>query len=199
MSNEYVSATVLKATLSLTGETYADADLTVACAAASRAIDRASNRRFYADADATQVRYYTPHSPWLVAIDDAIAVTSVKVDTSADGTWATTLTNNTDFTLEPVNAAADGLPWTRICVVQRSGLILYPDPRYVKVTGKFGWAAVPDEIVQATTLLAARLVKRAREAPLGVTGLGLDGVAVRVPRLDPDVEAMISPYQRLGV
>ncbi len=68
--------------------------------------------------------------------------------------------------------------------------------RSIKVTGQFGWPAVPAPISEATTLLASRLFKRAREAPLGVFGLGVDGTTVRISRTDPDVAAMIAPYNR---
>ena len=63
--------------------------------------------------------------------------------------------------------------------------------------GKFGWAAVPAAIVEATTILAAQLVKRAREAPFGVVAIGLDvGAVTRIAVTDPSIRFLISDYIR---
>ncbi len=95
-----------------------------------------------------------------------------------------------------MNAETDGWPRTGLNVAV--GNYLPSAPRAVRLVGKHGWDAVPSPIETATTLLAARLVKRAREAPFAVAGLGFDGVAVRVPRFDTDVEQLIAPYKRLA-
>ncbi|MDX2921298.1 hypothetical protein PV370_25695, partial [Streptomyces sp. NE06-03C] len=62
----------------------------------------------------------------------------------------------------------------------------------VQVTARWGWPAVPDEIVQATLIQAARLYKR-KDSPEGVTGSAEWGV-VRLSRRDPDVWALIEHY-----
>lgn len=197
MANPYVSVAALKITMGLAAETFADADLTVAVDAASRGIDGVCNRRFWLDADANQVRYYTPGSADWVAIDDLITATSLLVDKDGDGTFEETWTANTDFVLEPLNAAADSRPWTKICRHPASSRWFpYYYPRSVKLTGKFGWAAIPDPIVEATGILAAKLVKRSREAPFGIASIGLDGSAVRIARNDPDVMFLVSDYIR---
>jgi hypothetical protein len=66
-------------------------------------------------------------------------------------------------------------------------------PSSVAVTGQFGWPAVPAQVIEATTILATRLLRRAREAPFGVVGLGIDGAAVRISRFDPDVGFLLDP------
>jgi hypothetical protein len=55
---------------------------------------------------------------------------------------------------------------------------------------------VPDEVVQATLLQAGRLYRR-KDSPEGVTG-SADWGMVRLPRLDPDVMALIEPYMLPG-
>ena len=114
MANEYLTSTELKKTLSLGGETFADEDINRALTAASRGIDGACNRRFWKDADADQVRYYTPISDQLVRIDDLVELDGVATDRNRDGTYADAWTLDTDFTLEPANAAADGKPYELI-------------------------------------------------------------------------------------
>lgn len=196
---EYATITDLKATLSLTGETFADPDLAVAILAASRAIDSITHRRFYADADADQVRFYTPPSAGMVTIDDLITLTAFATDTDGDGTFETTWTVNTDIVLEPLNAAADREPYTHVRMhPNTSNRLPSADyPRSVRITGKFGWVAVPDAIKQATALLACRLMRRTREAPFGVIAAGIDAsAAMQIARVDPDIRLLTQPYVR---
>jgi hypothetical protein len=190
----YVSSTILKATLSLTGETFADADITAALLAASHGIDEACGRRFWLDADAQQVRYYTPTSRDLVLTDDITVLTSLATDTAGGTSFPQSWTVNRDFVLKPLNANADGKPYTRIKATGVGGVFDPCAPRSVKVTAQFGWATVPDGIVEATTILATRLLRRAREAPFGVVSVGLDGTAVRIARTDPDVCFLLEPF-----
>jgi len=199
MANEYASVAELKASLSLTGESFADPDIQLALTAASRAIDNATLRRFYPDVDVNQIRYYTPDVATEVQIDDVITLTAVAVDRSGDGTFSEAWTLNTDFVLEPLNAAADSQPYTTIRMHPRSTRSMPGYPRSVRVTAKFGWATAPEAIKEATLMLASRLLKRVREAPFGIAGLGIDGVAVRVARDDPDVYALICPYKRAAL
>lgn len=184
----------------MSGETFADADISAALEAASRGIDGVCDRRFYADSDASQVRYYTPLSGRMVSIDDCVTITSVYTDTSGDGTFASQLTSVTDYIANPLNAAADGWPWTRLELNPQSANYFPVQPRSVEVTGKFGWTAVPAPVVEATTILASALLKRAREAPFGVVTVGLDaGAAMRIARNDPHVMFLLGPYVRLSV
>lgn len=192
--NLYVTRAQLKATLSLGDATFADDDIDAALAAASRAIDRACGRWFY-QAAADTSRYYHPDDPCLLDIDDIYTVTSIKTDPTGDGTFPYEWTLHTDYDLEPLNAAADGWQFTRIRR-RSTGSYYLPTfvPRSVEVTGRFGWSAVPSGIVQATGILAKRLLTRSREAPLGVVAVGMDGNAVRIAKTDPDVAALIEPY-----
>lgn len=193
MANEYVTLAALKLTLNITTTTW-DADLQAALSAASKAIERDCGRRFWADAAATNIRYFTPSEAWAVTIDDLVTCTSVAVDTGGTGTFGTTWTSGTHFDLSPYNAAADSEPYTRLEL--RSSATMPNYTRSIKITGKWGWPAVPDDIVQATSIYASRLFKRAREAPFSVFGVGVDGASVRISRTDPDVAALITPFNR---
>lgn len=194
----YIDREWLKSSLTLTGETYGDADIDSAIASGSRAADDFCGRRFYADVNATQVRYYTPTSSRLLLIDDVVTVTTLKTDSSGDGTFETTWTVNTDYVLNPLNAAADGVPWSWISVSPTSSRYFPCYARSVELTGKFGWAEVPSAVKQATSLIASRLLKRSREAPFGIAFVGsLDvGAASRIARVDPDVQGLLAPYVR---
>lgn len=195
--NNYVAADAFKATLSLTGTSYANADIDSVLASASRGIDRACGRHFYS---ATETRYYRPRDEWLIEIEDlAAAPDLLETDPSGDGSFLTTWTISRDYDLEPYNAVTDGFPYTHIRR-RRRGSQFFPCTveRSVKVTGTFGWPAVPSEIVTATSLLAFRLLERIREAPLGVVTLGPDLVG-RIAREDPDISPLIAFYVRHDV
>jgi hypothetical protein len=196
--NEYASVAEVKKTLELQGETFADADITRALTAASRGLDQLLDRRFWADTDATSVRYYTPVSCEWVEIDDLVTLTSVQTDGDGDGVFEDTWTQNTHFVVEPLNAAADSEPWTHLRVTARGSLGFPLNVRSVKVTGKFGWSSVPAGVNQATIILASKLVRRAREAPFGVVSIGLDS-AMRIARSDPDVMFLVGDYDRTPV
>jgi hypothetical protein len=200
MAQDYLTVAELKSTLELSGESYADDDLNVAITAASRSVDSFCDRRFWADADANQIRYYTPTSSVVVQIDDLVTLTTLATDDAGDQTFGQAWTANTDLFLEPLNAAADGQPYTRLCTNPARSSLYFPLQygRSVKVTGKFGWPAVPTEVKQATTIIAGRLLKRARETPMGVVmaGVGFDGAAIRIASQDPDVTMLLSPLRR---
>jgi hypothetical protein len=118
------------------------------------------------------------------------------VDVDGDGTFEETLTVNTDYVAHPLNAATDGWPWDRLELHPLSSATFYPQyPRSIQVTGKFGWATVPYPIVQATTILTHKLLRRAREAPFGILAFG-EGDSARIARTDPDVAMLIAPYMR---
>lgn len=183
----------------MASETFADPEITLALTAASRGIDGATRRRFWTDADALQVRHYTPVSAGWLSVDDLVALTSLKTDTDGDGTFENAWTLNTDFVLEPLNAAADARPWTSVSRHPRGSYREFPVdlPRSVQVTGKFGWDSVPEAIKEATMILASKLLRRVREAPFGVVTVGIDeGVAMRIARTDPDVRFLIADYTR---
>lgn len=199
LTNTYVELEEIKTALELAGTSFADADIRGAILAASRGVDSYCDRRFYLDSDATAVRYYSPMDWRTCRVDDLTTVTSVKTDSDGDGTFETTLTSPADYMAEPLNAALDSKPYTRLTINPRSGATWYPDvPRSVEVTGQFGWPAVPDEIRTATTILASKLLRRTREAPFGIVALGIDpAAAMRIARVDPDVSFLLGPFVRL--
>lgn len=199
LENGYVELEEFKSTAELTGTTFADSDLRTAILAASRGVDQATGRRFWPDADATQVRYYSPDSTTWVAIDDLITLTQLATDRNGTGSFSDIWTANTDFVLEPLNAVADGIPYQSARKQDRASLIFPAGvPRSVKVTGKFGWAVVPAEIKTVTKMIASRLIKRTRESPLGFAEIGFEGAVVRAVGYarDPDYQFLIGPYTR---
>ncbi|MFD8882385.1 phage gp6-like head-tail connector protein [Streptomyces erythrochromogenes] len=191
MANEYADLGTLKAQLSLedTDDTR-DVLLQQALTAASRSIDAATGRRFWLDGTPVQ-RVYRPRGRTvcepdgeLLLVDDIGSSTGLTVETGSSATW----TAVTGWESMPDNALADGRPVTALLRQGGWGSVL----GRVRVTARFGWPAVPDEIVQATLIQANRLFKR-KDSPEGVTGSAEWGV-VRLSRRDPDVWNLIEPY-----
>lgn len=194
VSKDYVEFEEMRAALELAQTSWANIDLKGLITTASRAIDDRCDRHFWTDTSDT-VRYYSPTDPWTLRVDDINSITTLKTDDGGDGTFENTWTLNTDYTKEPLNAALDLEPWTKLCV-HPAGTHWFPTayPRSVEITGKFGWPAVPAPVKSATILLTHRLVKRQREAPTGVAGFGMDGVVVRMMANDPDITALLEHY-----
>jgi hypothetical protein len=60
------------------------------------------------------------------------------------------------------------------------------------VVGRFGWAAIPSQVVEACVIIASQYVIRARVAPMGILVAGVDsGVAMRIATFDPQVMALL--------
>lgn len=187
--NLYVTRAELKTELNITVTTYDDR-IDAIVSAVSRAIDRIQGTRYYT---ATDTRYYSPaYCDWMVQIHDLASITSLAVDMTGDGSYGTTWTNGTHFTLEPINNAADGLPYWEVVLRAQSGARFPGYRNSVRIVGSFGWDEVPAQIHEAAMLLASRLFNR-KDAPFGALAIGgLDASAVvRIGKTDPDFMLML--------
>lgn len=191
MANEYADLGMLKQQLGLEDDDDSrDTLLEQALTAASRAIDKATGRRFWLDGTAVQ-RVYRPQGRTVIEqdgtallVDDIGSTSGLLVETGSGASWSVIAT----WEAIPDNALVLGRPITGLL---RSGGWGTGTSR-VRVTARFGWPAVPDEIVQAALIQANRLFKR-KDSPEGVTGSAEWGV-VRLSRRDPDVWNLIEPY-----
>lgn len=195
----YVEVAELKKTIELE-RNFADLDIRSSLIAASRAIEKRCYRRSFWPDTADQERFYRARRARLW-IDDLFDVTEVATDAAGDGTWNEVWTENVDYTFEPENAEADGRPFESLIVHPLTTKQAWPFdyPRAVRITGKFGWPAVPESIKTATSMLAVRLLRQKREAPFGIVAVGLEGQAVRISRTDPQVAEVLLPYVRTQV
>jgi len=195
---QYCSIDDLKSWLEI-DTTADDVELLFAIEAASRAIDKATNRQF-GQVDTPEHRYYRAeydqrHHRWIIETDDLMthAGLAVALD-NCDGTWTTV----TDFELTPRNALQKGRPWTAIEItrppVAPTGI--------AKVTAKWGWAQpVPYAILLATMLQAGRLFARREDASSGppLIQKTVDDIDYKwgTPSpLDDDVLTSVAPYRR---
>lgn len=196
MANEYTTLVLLKSYVNEI-TTNNDTLLQQCLTAASRQIDSFSGRRFYADTNVSSRTYRIANrivcdpDGDLLIVDDISSLTGLVVEVGSGSSWSTV----TDYDTEPDNAIAQGKP---ITYLRRQYNTWATSSRAkVRVTAKWGFPAVPDDVVQATLLLAARLYKR--KDSVGGT-LGSDAVGfIRVSRVDPDVQALLSPFAVLTV
>lgn len=176
-----------------------DVEVALAITAASRAIDRATNRQFGL-ATAAEQRFYTAEwdgkrRRWVIEIDDLMTETGLLVDydTADDETYSGSVDS---FSLQPANAAANSRPWTRIVVRPDSTTLPGLIENGVRATLRPGWTTVPTPIKQATLLQGSRFLAR-RDSPYGVAGSPDLGSEMRLlAKLDPDVAVAVGPYRR---
>jgi hypothetical protein len=192
----YCTLAEVKSSLRIT-DSIDDSILLKAISAAEETIDAYCARSFGKTAEIT--RYYAPRDSFVTDIDDLVSLTSLY--TSADDTQSsyTIQWTSEDYQLEPLNGYVDGAysPATRIRAIGDYTFQTLAGEASVKVTGIFGWNAVPGSISQAAILLASRIFKR-NDSPLGIISGELGSMRVGV-RLDPDVEHMIQRYRRVRV
>lgn len=194
ITNGYATLAQVKSSLRIQDDLDDDL-LELAIESASRQIDSHCERFFYST---SATRIYAPQDSYYLETDDIVSVTSVKTSSLADGTYDTTWATK-DYELLPLNGIAGGLitPYNSLKAV---GDYLFPvttpvQEATVQIVGTFGFASIPTAIKQAAVILASRIFKR-NDSPLGVAGFGDLGV-VRVSRLDPDVESLVSPYRKV--
>lgn len=191
---EYATLAELKAARHITDTTH-DSALESALTRASRAIDSKTGRDpdGFTLAASASARVFNPCGRLvddLLLVDEIGDTTGLVVEVGSDDDgWDAT----TDYETSPDNAIARGRPVTGLR--HKTSWPLASTTR-VRVTAKWGWPAVPDEIAQATLLMANRLYMR-KDSPEGVAGSNEFGL-VRLSRWDPDVLAMIGPYMLPG-
>lgn len=157
-----------------------DLDLDRQLRAVSRYIDRALGRTLgFNREDEDSQHIYLPRAtkgpyrddwaesenPWkygnltrVLDIDDLVSLTSVELDESRTGVFSQTL-DAADFELLPRGAASrpEPEPYSRIELTTWGSQWGWPRGTQVRVTGKFGWPAIPSAIVDATIELTAIL------------------------------------------
>ena len=195
ITNGYATLALVKTAARVT-DSIDDTLFELAIESSSRLIDGHCQRHFYVTG--SESRIYAADDSFACTIDD-VAGTAITVQTSSgidgvyDQTWA-----STDFQLQPLNRVSAGLKFPVNKLIATNNYLFPVDPigeAAVKVTATFGFAtAIPTDVQQACVLMSLRQYKR-YDSPLGVAGFG-DMGAVRVSRIDPDIQSMLAPYRR---
>lgn len=186
----YLTVEEVKDYLELTSNRV-DRILEISIGSASRLIDKYTGRHFYLDEGA--VRYFDRFDSQTVRIDDLVALDALAVDWLADNTYSETWEAQDYILSGPTN-----LPYDRITVHATTGRYLFPSTpiNAIRITGDWGWTAIPDDITMATLLLTTRFWKR-KDAPFGIAGSNELGQLRAITAKDPDVWEMVKPYRKM--
>ena len=183
-----------------------------AVTSASRAVDSWCGRSFAADVAATARTFRPDGDSYVLPVDDFWDTASlvVKTDSGDNGTFDQTWTLTRDYVIEPFNGVVDGISGWPYSTISAVGSRYFPRGQFAsgrrarcQVTAKWGWAAVPEPVFQATKIKAARLFQR-KDAVGGQGGFsgGSSGFSVPLIRIDvredPDVVELLRVYQKVG-
>jgi hypothetical protein len=169
--------------------------------AASRQIDAHCGRRFWQDSTVKTREFYADCSSE-VFVGDISTTTGLLVDLDeADtGAFGTSLTISTHFVLLPLNAADETPVWPYTHIRLVDGAYTFPMSSSgrpgLRVTAKFGWPAVPDDVTQAC-ILQARTLFKAPATQFGAFQVGVDGFSRQIRPIDPVAGALLAPYVRV--
>jgi hypothetical protein len=190
---DYITLANLKSWLRVT-DTVDDAEFPVWITAASRAIDRATNRQFgqVAAPVATVYRRAPVYDPttglFVLRIDDVQTTTGLLVNGVAYA--------SSGATLLPDDAPLRGVPWTALGLLSWPTLSSPGAPVINTITAQWGWTSTPVQVTAACRLQVSRWNFR-RDSPAGVAGSPDQGSEMRLlARLDPDVATTLSGLTR---
>jgi hypothetical protein len=177
-----------------------DARIAEHITAASRRVDTLTGRQFATHTGAATARYFRPTSCSTVWIDDAYEITAVAVDSGDTGTYSETWTASTHYDTDPANGVGpDGQTGWPVTTLRAVGGLTFPTGnrrRAVKVTAKWGWAATPADVKEATFLLAHRYYYEVA-VPGGITTPNPEFGLAGAPLLRPyTAEGLLKPYTR---
>lgn len=178
---------------------------TVLLERASRAIDAYCKRApgAFAVTEAT-VRTFDGSGTAMLWVDE-MAETPVEVAVAeANNLTEYTVYAATSYYAWPDNAPAYGEPYTRLDLNGTNGArqVWCKGRQTVKVTAKFGFSTVPpDEIVQATIILAVKWFKRGQQAYADTGAISDLGKLTYTRALDPDIETILGnpKFQRVAI
>jgi hypothetical protein len=165
----------------------------------SRLIDRYCGRQFF-QSTATARTFdsldglHVEFGPF----NDLVSATTGAYDSNDDGTYESTVSASGYQLLPTTNTAPIDEPYTALKLINGSTFPYSPAASgrvgLIRITGTYGWSAVPVEVKQAARIMVAEVAKLA-DAPLGVAGFGEFGV-MRVSRSMPArALQLLQPYR----
>lgn len=167
------------------------AHIEAALDAAEAELDNACQRRFEVAGVSATARVFVPASAELVRFHDCVAVSSI----ANRGTTVSAAS----YQLEPLNGLADsGEAWPYEQARLLSGLWDFGSSNdreaTVTVTARWGWVAIPPQIVQACKVLAKDIISN-RDVRFGLVAVTeAAGIGART---NPIVASAIASYARV--
>lgn len=191
--NCYLTVAEMKTYLGNITDAVDDAALERTIAAACRQVDTYCGRFFYQQT--STVKYYSPNNAGLLLVHDLLSISALASDEDNDGVWEVAWSAS-DYVLWPRNIpyASPARPYYGVAVAPLGRYVFIQGRDTVKITGTWGWTAVPDAVVEASFLQASRLYGR-KMNPYGVVGSPAFGqVTMLKESMDPDAALLLAPY-----
>lgn len=197
LGDPYITVAELKTYLGIS-DVVDDIRLGDAVNAASRQIEHFCCRQFN-DEGSTSARVFRSDTGGLVRIADFSTVTGLVVKTGQTGAYATTITIDVDFIVEPLNSRGNEIPFAstagafwRLRSLRNTifPTVLYGADPNVEVTARWGWSSIPEEVTQAAYIQSSRLFRR-KDSPEGVLGGFIDSPVRVGSQMDPDVKMLL--------
>lgn len=199
LGDNYATLPELKSRLRIgVSDTGDDDDLNDALEVASRGIESCCNRQFN-DAGTPSPRVFRPPLVGKAHVDDFSTTVGLVIETDSGGaavfgeTW--TAAHYELYPLNGVVGGQPGWPYSKIQPIRRC-FPLCTGRATLRVTARWGWAAVPAPVKAGCLILAEDLFKL-RDTPFGAGGYG-DYGRIRA-RENPNVWLRIAPYVRDAV
>jgi hypothetical protein len=193
IGDPYVSLDELKEYLKMTGKASYDDALQDALNSVTMEIEGRCNRQFNKATSASQRSYY-PTTRYMAKVHDFYTTEDLVV------TWkGTTLTEGTDFELQPLDGIVDNRPGWPFWKVKLLGGRCFPkwdnqNGAPLTVTARWGWNDVPAPIKQACLIMAAETFQL-KDSPFCITGMDAFGSPMRV-RDNAIAVSKLGPYVR---
>lgn len=170
---------------------------------ASRWVEKHTGRQFHktdvSESPTASARYFHPVGD-IVSITDCYSVTSIAVDYLDTATTYTTLTSD-QYQLLPMDGRDDLLGPVPYIQIRQTQYAVWPTEYYrerpVKVTGLWGWSAVPDDVKRATAIFVQDLL-RDTESNFGGLAVDIQNGIVLGSRVPARTLLLLDPYRRLS-
>lgn len=192
----YVSVADLKTRLNINDSTHDDV-LTSVARSATRKVSKFCGQRF--DSYVSTKGYPIPRDLLTLNTDPFTAVSSIEIDQSGSGNFEGVPAGNFEFSRSGEFATdwldSEAVPYNTIT---RTDGQFFPFRTWltraerIRVTATWGWPAVPENVSEATAIVAAQLWAL-RSQPWGVAGSPETGV-VRVQNI-PAVTDLLTGYR----
>lgn len=180
LTNCYVTLEDVKTRLGGVALDGGDPQLERRITSACRAIDVHCDQFFY-DSGSASARTFRPDNGYRLMVPPFSTTTGfvVKSDTGDDGTYATTWAS-TDYELDYFGDDSTNAYDTVLAV----GSYVFPTynrrVRSVQVTAQWGWASVPQNVIEAAEILSADLWKRKDLSAGGISTATVEFGGIRI-------------------
>lgn len=195
LGDDYITSAQLKTRLGLT-DAQDDTRIAGAVSTASRDVEQYCHRQFN-NAGAVSAREFSTRRKDVVLTDDFHTTTGLViavVELDAEGNETVTTLTAGQYRLEPTGGRVNETTGWPYWLIRNHGIKAFlAEPNFVRVTANWGWAEVPDAVVEATLILAEEYFKM-KEAPFGVANWGEFG-PVRV-RHNPFARKLLDQYAK---